>query len=315
MVTATGLIDRAKRLLTGRTPQDQLKEIEAELARCDSELPRLLEERKRRVVPMMQGAADALTVVRQLDEQKAVLEARRADLLQARDQLQATMAQEQREARRREAESLPREIIARKKRALAAAASIDKAGAAVGAYAQQIQDEHDALLGCIDEPGQRMQLSFGSWRRRLIDGLSICFHRSPARPVDASADPLGTVAYNGERTAAYNLLGLQSGQQGARTEMSVLEFETEVLDAAFPYFETEAEANEAQKRRPGDIVVSLPASSCWGLVTPDRAFAERGEAERVAMAARTRGMLLAVTEHQAGGFVLLPSRFIDGAAA
>jgi hypothetical protein len=113
------------------------------------------------------------------------------------------------------------------------------------------------------------------------------------------------------RATEINMLGLRSGEVGARAWLSLRDHETQLADDLVPYFVTFKDASEAQARlgQQGREMAVVNHQGAFMLVAATFVQASRENAEAAAAVAAERGKQVVVlpVDGGAGGWALVPA--------
>jgi len=295
------LVDKVKTFLRGGTPAAKLIEIQAGIEAAVAERAQHQGRRAAEIVAAMDGDPDAARRVEAIDQAVAALDAKLRDLRDAQAELRRRVAAAEDAARKAEAEARPMRIAELRRERLALMQTVTEAMETAAAAMKATQANADALAAELGDEAARRFLSFGAFRMRVQSAFARVF----------AIDP------NGQLSAKNSLLGIASGEVGARSHWSATEHELQGMDHLVRFFVDAAGAEAAKERLAarGDRTIVLPlAGGAYTLVRAEHAFGDRASADEAARDAAMRGKPpLAVVEH-AGGYVAVAARFAGEAA-
>lgn len=299
MSEAPGFFGRARKLLLGKTPAEQLAEIREQIAAAEAEIQRCDGEIKRRAMAVMTGDPDAVKVCADLTRDKQQTEAELATLRNAEADRAAAVRAEEEAARRAAAAALPEQV------------------AATGGEILQADDDIDAAAEQLAAAIKR-RLALGHKLAELVGSqvLGRVNQVVPHRIRSAVANKFRLDMSKPNSTPGNNLLDLRSDEVGERAWLSLRQLDQDNLDDEAPFYLTRDEAEAARERQAkrGMPSAVVPIGRCFAVERQDHMFTDRATAEATVQAAARVGRDLVVVPH-GPGWLVRARRFADAAIA
>jgi hypothetical protein len=296
---ASGFFDRARKLLLGKKPAEQLAEIREQIAAAEAEIQRCDGEIKRLAMAVMMRDQDAVKVCADLTRQKQQTEAELSTMRNAEASCVAAVRAEEETARRDAAAALPEKV------------------AATNAATLEVDDQIDALAEQLAAAFKR-RLELGRELAELVGSQTLARVNQvvPHRIRSAIANKFRLDLEQPNSVAGNNLLDLRSDEVGDRAWMSLRQLDQENLDDEAPYYRTADEAEAARERQAkrGMAAAVVPIGRCFTVERQDHMFTDQATAEATVQAAARVGRDLVVVPH-GPGWLVQARRFADAAIA